>query len=260
MSSLSGPVTAEPLVVVVDDDAALRELLQAYLQAHGWTVCALADGRALRQWVQAGGQPQVVVLDWMLPGEDGLALTRWLKAAYPQWPVLMLSARGEEVDKVVGLEVGADDYLPKPFGPRELLARLRALLRRSALPAAAGAAADARPDGVADAPQPAGQRLVFGPFVLDVGARRLWRQGREVELTTAEFELLAVMARRPQRVLTRDQLVQWLKGYERDALDRSMDNRITRLRRKIEPDPAHPVFIRTVRGEGYWFNPQGDGA
>jgi two-component system phosphate regulon response regulator OmpR len=186
--------------------------------------------------------PAAIVLDLMLPGEDGLSLTRALRAK-SSVPILMLSARGEELDRVIGLEVGADDYLAKPFGPRELLARLRALLRRSqvAEPGLAAAAVPSR----------------FGPFALDTLGHRLLREGQEVALTSADYELLAALVAHPNRVLSRDTLVDMLRGYERDPFDRSIDNRVTRLRRKIEPEPAAPVFIRTVRGEGYLFNPRG---
>jgi len=183
------------------------------------------------------------VLDLMLPGEDGLSLTRHLKAQ-SDVPVLMLSARGEEVDRVIGLEVGADDYLPKPFGPRELLARLRALLRRPHAVAAAVPTTEARP--------------VFGPFQLDTVGHRLLRDGQEVALTSAEYELLATFVAHPGRVLSRDWLIDRLKGYDRDPFDRSIDSRVTRLRRKVETDATHPCYIRTVRGEGYLFNPHGD--
>ena len=233
---------ALPLVLVVDDDPDLRELLATYLGANGYRVCTVADGVALRDALSRGTQPDVIVMDLMLPGEDGLSLTRHVKA-HGAVPVLMLSAKGEEMDRVIGLEVGADDYLPKPFGPRELLARLRALLRRSVATAPAGSPTEAL--------------KTFGPFTLDVPGHRLMRSGTEVPLTTAEFELLATFASRPHRVLSRDVLVELLKGFDRDAFDRSMDNRVTRLRRKIEADPAHPVYIRTVRGEGYLFNPHG---
>lgn len=234
----------QPLVLVVDDDPDLRELLATYLGANGYRVNTVPDGVALRAALAQGPQPDAIVMDLMLPGEDGLSLTRHVKA-HSALPVLMLSAKGEEMDRVIGLEVGADDYLAKPFGPRELLARLRALLRRPS----------AQPAPVADAST--AHSRVFGPFTLDVAGHRLLRSGQELPLTTAEFELLDVFTSRPNRVLSRDLLVELLKGFDRDAFDRSMDNRVTRLRRKIEPDPAHPAYIRTVRGEGYLFNPHG---
>jgi DNA-binding response OmpR family regulator len=228
-----------PSVLIVDDDPALRDLLGTYLGANGFAVRAVADGVAMRMAL-GGGFPDAIVMDLMLPGEDGLALTRSIRAR-SSVPILMLSARGEEMDRVVGLEVGADDYLAKPFGPRELLARLRALLRRGqATPVAAGSEA-----------------LHFGPFAIDLEGRRLLRDHAEVTLTGAEFDLLAAFATRPNRVLSRDTLVDLLKGYDRDPFDRSIDIRVTRLRRKIEADPAAPAYIRTVRGEGYLFNPRG---
>ena len=189
------------------------------------------------------GMPDAIVLDLMLPGEDGLSLTRALRVQ-SNVPILMLSARGEELDRVIGLEVGVDDYLAKPFGPRELLARLRALVRRSH--PTPGLASHLSPD-----------RWPFGPFVLDTAGRSLQRDGQEVMLTGAEFDLLAAFLARPNRVLSRDALIDLLKGYSRDPFDRSIDNRVTRLRRKIETDAAAPSYIRTVRGEGYLFNPQG---
>jgi len=229
-------------VLVVDDDPELRKLLSAYLTDVGYAVDLAADGEQMRRAIERAA-PDVIVMDLMLPGTDGLALTREVRAA-SNVPILMLSARGEEIDRVVGLEVGADDYLAKPFSPRELLARLRALLRRSQ-PAA---------------PAPAPKSLAFGPFRLDPDAHRLLRNGVEVELSTADFELLKVFVERPGRVLSRDVLLDLLKGYERDPFDRTVDNRVARLRRRIEPDPANPVFIRTVRGEGYLFSPLGDRA
>ena len=232
--------TSAAHILVVDDDPALCELLSEYLGESGYAVSTAGDGKAMRRSM-AGGLPDAIVLDLMLPGEDGLALARELRSQ-SEVPILMLSARGEEIDRVVGLEVGADDYLAKPFSPRELLARLRALLRRSH-PAPAGA-------------HPGGP-LAFGPYVLDTSARRLLRDGAELRLTGAEFDLLRIMVERPNRVLTRDMLVDQLKGYDRDPFDRSIDIRVTRLRRKIEADPAAPVYIRTVRGEGYLFNPLG---
>jgi two-component system phosphate regulon response regulator OmpR len=232
-------------VLVVDDDPALRELLRDYLGLSGFQVDEAEGGEQMRQRMVAA-RPDIVVLDIMLPGEDGLSLARTLRQ-HSNLPILMLSARGDEIDRVVGLEVGADDYLAKPFSPRELLARIRALLRRAgaAAPASEGAAASA-------------QRCSFGPYVLDDAARRLLRDGVEVPLNGAEFELLSLLVKHPNRVLSRDDLVGWLKGYERDAFDRSIDVRVTRLRRKIEADPGHPQYVRTVRGEGYLFNPRGE--
>ncbi|HSM22887.1 MAG TPA: response regulator [Rubrivivax sp.] len=228
-----------PRVLVVDDDAALRVLLAEYLGASGFTVDAAGDGLQMRECMRAAW-PDAVVLDLMLQGEDGLCLARELRSA-SAIPILMLSARGEEIDRVVGLEVGADDYMAKPFGPRELLARLRALLRR-ARPAPA-------------LPEEPGTRHGFGPYTLDTAGQRLLRGDAELPLTRAEYELLSVFVQHPYRVLTRDDLIARLKGYAREAFDRSIDVRVTRLRRKIESDPAHPDYIRTVRGEGYLFNP-----
>ena len=229
-----------PHILVVDDDPNLRDLLVSYLGSNSFSVAGAADGVAM--WAaMAQTMPDAVVLDLMLPGEDGLALTRALRAK-STIPILMLSARGEELDRVVGLEVGADDYLAKPFSPRELLARLRALLRRSHCPGAAESAQD---------------NAHFGPFVLDTLGHRLLQGEQELPLTSAEYALLAALVAHPNRVLSRDTLVNLLLGYERDAFDRSIDNRVTRLRRKIEPDPTAPVYIRTIRGEGYLFNPRG---
>ena len=227
-------------ILVVDDDPELRKLLSEYLTDVGFAVDLAGDGDQMRR-AMTREMPDAIVLDLMLPGTDGLTLTREVRAS-SSVPILILSARGEEIDRVVGLEVGADDYLAKPFSPRELLARLRALLRRSQAPAAAHAA------GI----------IEFGPFRLDVGARRLLRDQADVELSAAEFDLMKAFAERPGRVLSRDVLLDLLKGYERDPFDRTVDIRVGRLRRKLEPDPANPVYIRTVRGEGYMFNPRGD--
>lgn len=245
---------SEPIIhlLVVDDDPALRSLLSEYLGMNGLSVEAVADGTEMWR-VLAQRLPDLVILDLMLPGEDGLSLARRIRAdpQYSLLPLLMLSARGEEVDRVVGLEVGADDYLPKPFSPRELLARLRALLRR--------AHPQPSPNGGAVVPESSLQRH-FGPFVVDLAAYRVLRHGTEVHLTGAEFDLLRIMVERPNRVLSRDELIDHLKGYERNPFDRSIDIRVTRLRRKIEADHTAPAYIRTVRGEGYLFNPLGNDA
>lgn len=231
-------------ILVVDDDPALRDLLAEYLVPHGFTIDVAGDGIEMRQQIDRA-MPDAVVLDLMLPGEDGLALTRELRNRSAV-PILMLSAKGEEIDRVVGLEVGADDYLAKPFSPRELLARLRALLRR-------GQKQETRPEQ--NMPFVARR---FGPFLLDVSAHRFYRGDVEITLTGAEFDLLKVMVERPNRVLSRDDLIESLKGYDRDPFDRSVDVRVTRLRRKIETDPSAPHYIRTIRGEGYLFDPRGD--
>jgi two-component system phosphate regulon response regulator OmpR len=226
-------------ILVVDDDPELRRLLSDYLADVGFVVDLAGDGEQMRRAI-GRAMPDAIVMDLMLPGTDGLALTREIRATSTV-PILMLSARGEEIDRVVGLEVGADDYLAKPFSPRELLARLRALLRRAQAPVT----------------QPS-EGLSFGPYRLDPTARRVLKNGAEVDLSSAEFDLLRVFAERPGRVLSRDVLLDLLKGYERDPFDRTVDIRVGRLRRKIEPDSANPVFIRTVRGEGYLFNPRGE--
>lgn len=228
-------------VLVVDDDPGLRDLLQRYLTREGYAVEAVADGVAMREAL-GRGRPEVIVLDLMLPGEDGLALIRALRhGSHADVPVLMLSARGEDIDRIVGLEMGADDYLGKPFNPRELLARIRALLRRVHPPAATDAGLTR-----------------FGPFRVNVAARALWRGEVPVALTSSEFSLLQVFLENPRRVLSRDQLLEQLKGYSREPFDRSIDVRVTRLRRKLEDDPQQPRFIRTVWGAGYLFAPDGD--
>jgi DNA-binding response OmpR family regulator len=233
-----------PHILVVDDDPDLLELLRSYLGSNGFSVAVAADGVAMRAALAARAA-DAIVLDLMLPGEDGLSLTRALRAS-SQVPILMLSARGEELDRVIGLEVGADDYLAKPFGPRELLARLRALLRRG--------------QGVPSTPTAEPALARFGPYQLDTLGHRLFKDEVELSLTSAEYDLLAALVAHPNRVLSRDTLVDMLRGYERDPFDRSIDNRVTRLRRKIEADPAAPTYIRTVRGEGYLFNPKGSDA
>jgi len=227
-------------VLVVDDDAALRGLLTRYLTENGYAVTAVADGSAMDSAV-AEQRPELVILDLMLPGEDGFTLARRLRGS-GDIPIVMLSARGEDVDRIVGLEIGADDYLPKPFNPRELLARIRAVLRRQR-PATA---------------MPSDTAICFGSYRLELERHRLLRDGVEVMLTTGEFALLRVFAEHPNRVLERDVVLERLKGYERNPFDRSIDVRVNRLRRKIETDPANPRYIRTVWGEGYMFCPEAE--
>lgn len=227
-----------PRILVVDDDAALRELIVDYLTSSGFQAEGVGDGAAFRNSMALHGA-DLVVLDLMLPGEDGLSLLKWLRTDGGP-PVIIVSARGEEVDRVVGLEVGADDYLPKPFGPRELLARVRAVLRRGS-----------------SSPQE-DSSYNFGSFRLDVSSHVLVHGNNEIFLTSGEFTLLRIFLEHPNQVLSRDQLITLVKGYERDAFDRSIDVRVTRLRRKIETIPESPIYLRTVWGEGYLFSPRGE--
>lgn len=230
-------------ILVVDDDEGLRELLSQYLGSNGYLV-TLAEGGAAMDARMAEQSFDLVILDLMMAGEDGLSIARRLRSGSRQ-PIIMLSARGEDIDRIVGLEVGADDYLAKPFNPRELLARIRAVLRRG--------------QGESTVqPTVQEQRTVrFGEFELDLDAQALARDGVTIPLTSAEFSILQIFVTHPNRVLSRDQLMDMLKGYDRDPFDRSIDVRVTRLRRKIEVNPAEPQYIRTVWGQGYLFAPKG---
>ncbi len=225
----------KPRLIVVDDDPELRELIGDYLAKQGYDVVAVADGAAMDEALRTRGA-DLVVLDLMLPGEDGLSIAKRLKRR-DDLPVVMVSARGEDDDRINGLETGADDYLAKPFNPRELLARVRAVLRR---------AGSVRPTRAA---------FSFGDFKLDFSARRLTRGDEVVALTSGEFDLLAIFVRHPNEVLDRDRLLDLLKGTERSPVDRSIDVRIARLRGKIEPNPGSPTYIQTVWGRGYLFAP-----
>ena len=229
-------------ILIVDDDPDLSRRLARYLEEQGYLVALAGDGEQMFEQLRLR-KPDLLLLDEMLPGEDGLTLARRLRADQLM-PIIMLSARGEDVDRIVGLEVGADDYLAKPFNPRELLARIRAVLRRRS----------SQPGEALAAPQ----TCVFGPFRLDPVGHRISRDGEELSLTSAEFALLRIFNEHPNQVLSRDRLIDLLKGYDRSPFDRSIDVRVTRLRRKIETDPASPQFIRTIWGEGYLFAPDGD--
>jgi two-component system phosphate regulon response regulator OmpR len=229
-------------LLVVDDDSETRELLSLYLGQQGFDVAVVEDGKAMDAWL-AGNSTDLVILDLMLPGEDGLSIARRLQSDH-KLPIVMISARGEELDRIVGLEVGADDYLPKPFNPRELLARIRAVLRRSS------STDEADPD------RRTGHE--FGEFRLDDARRVLYRNDQEVELSRAEFDLLQVFVSHPSRVLSRDLIMDLLSGGDREPFDRSIDVRVTRLRHKIEHDPSNPKLIRTVWGIGYQFTPEGE--
>ena len=228
-------------LLIVDDDRETRELLCCYFGKQGFEVSAVEDGHAMDAWL-ARRSTNLVILDLMLPGEDGLSIARRLGIEY-KLPIVMISARGEELDRIVGLEVGADDYLPKPFNPRELLARVRAVLRRSAQ----GNNQDADSD----------DKYEFGQFRFDREQRLLYRESSEIDLPRAEFDLLDVFVRHPNRVLSRDFIMDCLRGSYRDPLDRSVDVRVARLRHLIEADPTNPHLIRTVWGVGYQFTPRG---
>lgn len=243
-----------PHVLIVDDDNGIRELLADYLNKQGMRVTTAADGREMDNQLQYlylkdASYPDLIVMDLMLPGEDGLSLTRRVKATHDV-PIIMLSARGEDIDRIVGLEVGADDYLAKPFNPRELLARIRAVLRRKQ-------SASTEANEAAQLAQDASENAHFGPFLLNLSAQVLARDGAEIPLTQAEFSLLKLFVERPNRALSRDQIMDYLKGYECDPFNRSIDIRVMRLRKKLENDPSNPVYIRTVWGQGYLFSPKG---
>ncbi|TWC29228.1 two-component system phosphate regulon response regulator OmpR [Pseudomonas sp. SJZ079] len=236
---------AEPIrVLVVDDDAEVRQLLLDYLGDHGYQVDVVADSVQLRAELERQ-LPDVVLLDVGLPGEDGLSLARFLRERH-DLPVIMISGAGSALDRIVGLEVGADDYLAKPFDPRELLARLKTVLRRYR-----------RVPTAADAEQ-ASSGLQLGSCRLDLERRQLFDgQGTEIALTAMEFDLLQAFAQRPNRPLSRDQLLNLTQHRDWNPFDRSIDIRIARLRRKLEPDSGKPQIIRTVRGVGYMFVPSG---
>lgn len=242
-----------PSIWVIDDDEALRELLLRYLGEQGFAVRGIADGLALDQALLEGARPDVFLLDLMLPGEDGLSIARRLRAGGAA-PIIMLSARGEDLDRIIGLEVGADDYLPKPFNPRELLARIRAVLRRAVVAEAAPVLAE----GVKAQSVP--NMLEHAGFRMDLDVHRLVLDGADLTLTEGEFQLLKVFMQHPRRLLSREYLLDMVRGLDHSPFDRSMDVRVTRLRRKIEPDPAQPRYLLTIRGEGYVFMPEGRAA
>ena len=233
-------------IIVVDDEAEVRDMIHEYLAQHGYNVVTAATAAEFRAMLQKCA-PDLVILDVRMPGEDGISLARHVRENYRSG-IIMVTAAAAVVDRIVGLEVGADDYVAKPFDPRELLARVKSVLRRVAAADAAGAPA-LRPDSASDA-------VHFGRCVLDLESHTLKTQsGEDVPLTSMEFDLLKAFAEHPNRVLTRDQLLDLAHNRDWDPFDRSIDIRIARIRRKIEPDPAKPQTIKTVRGAGYIFVP-----
>lgn len=232
-------------VLVVDDDPDVRELLDDYLSEHGYSVAQAIDGTTARQQLEKQ-IPNVVLLDIGLPGEDGLSIARYLREHY-DIGIIIVSGAGETVDRIIGLEIGADDYVSKPFDPRELRARLKNVARRYQRPVATETTSPA-------AAQKENSKVKFGPCTLNLLSYQLLdKDGVEIPITNMEFDLLKVLAERPNRPLTRDQLLNLTQNRDWDPYDRSIDIRITRLRKKIEPDPEKPQVIKTVRGIGYMF-------
>lgn len=230
-------------ILVVDDDSRLRDLLTRYLGEQGFEVKAAADAPQMDK-VRTREHFDLLVLDLMLPGEDGLAICRRLRGTGDLIPIVMLTAKGDEIDRIVGLEMGADDYLPKPFNPRELLARIHAVLRRQ------GATPPGAPEGEAEA-------VTFGDVEVDLAARTLKRGGQIQSLTTGEFAVLKVLLQHPRQPLSRDKLMTLARGREQGPFDRAIDVQISRLRKLVETDPAQPRYLQTVWGFGYVFVPDG---
>ena len=230
-------------ILMVDDDVRMRELLQRYLSEQGFDIKTAADAKEMDAAL-ALDSVDLLVLDLMLPGEDGLAICRRLRANNVSTPVIMLTARGDEVDRIIGLEMGADDYLPKPFNPRELLARINAVLRRH--------------EHSPESENAGKETFSFGDFIFDSSTRSLSKNGMQITITSGEFALLKVFTEHPRQPLSRDRLMQLARGRELDVFDRSIDVQVSRLRRIVEPDPAHPRYLQTMWGFGYVFIPDGE--
>lgn len=230
-------------LLVVDDDSRLRDLLNRYLGEQGFEVRAVGDASQMDR-LRSREHFDLIVLDLMLPGEDGLAICRRLRGTGDRTPIVMLTAKGDDIDRIVGLEMGADDYLPKPFNPRELLARIHAVLRRQ------GSA----PPG---APEAETEVVHFGAIEVDLAARTLKRDGETLPLTTGEFAVLKVLLQHPRQPLSRDKLMTLARGREQGPFDRAIDVQVSRLRKMVETDPSQPRYLQTVWGFGYVFVPDG---
>jgi two-component system phosphate regulon response regulator OmpR len=244
---MTTPPATRHRILVVDDDLRLRDLLKRYLTEQGFATDTVPDGAALDRALTRN-RYDLVVLDVMLPGEDGFAICRRLRgsaSAEANIPIIMLTAKGDEVDRIVGLEMGADDYLPKPFNPRELVARIHAVLRRQA------------PLPMPGAPGAEDEIVEFGPFRLNLGTRELARDGASLPMTTGEFGLLKVLVQHARTPLSRDKLTELARGREHDSFDRAIDVQVSRLRKLLGEDPANPRYIQTVWGRGYVFVPDG---
>ncbi len=230
-------------ILIVDDDARLRSLLQRFLEEQGYTIKAVGDGEQMERAL-AREIYHLIVLDLMLPGDDGVTLCQRLREKGSTVPIIMLTARGDEGDRIIGLEAGADDYLPKPFNPRELAARIKAVLRRQV-------------KEVPGAPSQKQEVVTFGPFRFDLSTRTLHRNDTAVPLTTGEFAVLKALVTHPREPLTRDKLMNLARGREWSAMERSIDVQVSRLRRIVEEDPANARYIQTIWGVGYVFVPDG---
>jgi two-component system phosphate regulon response regulator OmpR len=241
---MSQPSTRAQKILVLDDDARIRDLLRRYLSQEGFEVALAEDGKALNR-ILLRDAVDLIVLDLMMPSEDGLSVCRRLRAAKDKTPIIMLTAKGEDVDRIVGLEVGADDYLAKPFNPRELLARIHAVLLRRPVAEVPGA------------PSSEQEVVRFGSFSFDLGLRSLQKNGQDLPLTTGEFAMLKTLVRHPRQPLSRERLAQLARGREFEPFDRSLDVQISRLRKLIEADVSAPRYIQTVWGVGCVFVPDG---
>lgn len=233
-------------LLVIDDDPRLRDLLRRYLSEQGFNVQIAEDGKEMTKATQRENF-DLYILDLMLPGEDGLSICRRIRGSGDMTPVIMLTAKSEDIDRILGLEMGADDYLTKPFNPRELLARINAVLRRRQV--------DEHPG----APSLDAEVINFGPYTLNLSTRTLTKKGEIIPITTGEFSVLKVFARNPREPMSRDKLMELARGREYEAFDRSLDVQISRLRKLLEPNPAKPIYIQTVWGLGYVFVPDADG-
>lgn len=231
-------------ILVVDDDQRLRDLLNRYLTEQGFAVKAV-ENSAMMEKALAHERYDLMVLDLMLPGEDGLSICRRLRGSKSELPIIMLTAKGDDIDRIVGLEMGADDYLPKPFNPRELVARIHAVLRRRSAPPPPGA-----PTGDEES-------IAFGSVLLNLATREISRGKATTQLTTGEFAVLKVLVQHPRQPLSRDKLMELARGREYDVFDRAIDVQVSRLRKLVEDDPSRPRYIQTVWGFGYVFVPDG---
>jgi DNA-binding response OmpR family regulator len=241
-ASAKASVGPRATILIVDDEPGVREVLEEYFVAHGYAAIG-AENASVAKAVAAAGPVDIALIDINMPGEDGLSLARHFRERYARLAIIMLTSAATVVDRVVGLEMGADDYVPKPFDPRELMARVKSVLRRTSAAGRAELGAD---------------RVRVGRCVLDIAAHRLTDEtGSEVAMTPLEFDLLKAFAQHPNRPLSRERILNLHQQQDWDPFDRSVDLRIMRLRRKVEPDPDHPRFIRTVRNEGYMFVPDG---